>query len=155
MTIFETAESICKRHGQNQSIILANLYSTYGTIYRNCKNPTKARKFFELAIERREAAVAKGLMESSNIRLADAYMHLGSALLSLNDIPQSLDFHLRAINIREQHRDCEPQILALSYINSGWAYWQDNQLDKAAEVLEKSLQIMEALQENGSGQSGQ
>jgi tetratricopeptide (TPR) repeat protein len=155
LTIFESAEDICKRHEQDQSITLANLYSTYGTIYRNCNNPAKGRELFELAIERREAAVAMGSMGTSNIRLADAYMHLGSALLSLNDIPKSLEYHLRAINIREQHRHCEPQILALSYINIGWVYWQDNQLDKASEVLEKSLHIMEGLQENEAGQSGQ
>lgn len=155
LTIFETAKDICKRHKHDQSITLANIYSTFGTIYRKCNNPTKGQELFELAIARRETAVAKGLMKNSNIRLADAYMHLGSALLSLNDISKSLEYHLRAIAIREQQIHCEPQILALSYINIGWAYWQDKQLDKASEVLEKSLQIMEDLQENESEQSGQ
>ncbi|PVH74989.1 hypothetical protein DL98DRAFT_518934 [Cadophora sp. DSE1049] len=155
LIVFDVAKDICIRHPEDQSITLANLYSTFGTIYRNSNDPVKAQELFDLAIENREHAILTGLPRASDIRRADSYMHMGSVLLSLNNIPKSLEYHLRAIEIREQTPENEPQILALSYINIGWAYWQNQQLDDASEVLERSLQIMERLQMSGSGQSGQ
>lgn len=155
LRLFDTARDISELHPDENVVTRANLYNTYGTLFRNSSRSQEAVDLFRKAIQATERAVELNLMEADDSSASLCYMHIACAELQLGHLEESEKWHKKAISIREASVKSKPLELAMVYLNYGWCLWQQMKLDEASETLEKALSLMQNAREgSGSGSYG-
>jgi tetratricopeptide (TPR) repeat protein len=73
------------------------------------------------------------------------YNNIGAVYDNQGDYPKALEFHLKALNIREKVLGKEHPDIAMSYNNIGSVFFFQGDYPKALEYLQKALSILEKV----------
>lgn len=102
-------------------------------------------EFARKAMDIREEAVAKGLMDPHHPNRANGFMNVGVAM-AWDNPKGAIDMHTRALEIRsgsDKYKDCQIHGLALNYLNIGRCWYMVGDLETAASCFEKCLDLMQ------------
>jgi serine phosphatase RsbU (regulator of sigma subunit)/Tfp pilus assembly protein PilF len=88
-------------------------------------------------------AYTTGTLTGDTAIINDASNNLANAYMMLSNYPEALNYHFKALKIRETKNDKDR--LANTYMNIGAVYAQKREWDKSIEFTKKSLVLREAL----------
>ena len=112
-------------------------FNYLGAIYLQKGQYEQAKKNFNSALELHE-------MDSEKLAVATCYSNIAISEFALGNMVKSLEYHFRALDIREKENS-KPDIAA-SLNDIGLAYF-DIDIDKALNYYEKALAIYEQIYE--------
>lgn len=116
------------------TIVAADVYTSIGTILFQMNESEKALHYLQQA-----KVIHETVLPEDHPHRANAYMNLGTTLNGLKRFDESVNYHLRALEVRGKHPEMARAALALSYGNLGRTYLRMGDLEKASELLSQSI----------------
>jgi tetratricopeptide (TPR) repeat protein len=141
------AADIYNRDRGTNLLNLASLTGAMGTIYRNSDNAARAVELFKEEIGYVEEAIAAGMIEAHDEKLAIAYEHMAVATQQLGNYEEAAEWHTKNLDILLKYYKEDQVNIALAYVNQSWSLWKMGKLDDASRTLEWVLQTAQTALE--------
>ncbi|KAH6973821.1 P-loop containing nucleoside triphosphate hydrolase protein [Ilyonectria sp. MPI-CAGE-AT-0026] len=125
-------------------LLRADLFTTIGGCQLEITNAFEdAYTNLEKALQFRLDASKAGLMDADHPQIANSYMSLGTAAAGnrLNDV--AMELAGKSIELREERKEDQIQMLAMSYHNLAIAALMAGQLDKAENSIMEAQRLSE------------
>jgi serine phosphatase RsbU (regulator of sigma subunit) len=116
-------------------------YFLYGKFYDQFE-------YYDTAIAHYNRALPYFKVANDLTNISNCYNNLGNINLRISNYPLGLDYHLKALKIREALKD--EKLIAASYLNIGLFYRNQKIYDKALEYLRKAESIYILKQDDQS-----
>lgn len=123
-----------------------------GAMHIELTHGDEATVLFEKSRDLREGAVTAGMLDPAHPNRANSFMNLGVSVAN-NDPKKAIQFHQRAIDIREgssKYTKEQVQTLSLNYLNIGRCWWMVGNLENATESFEKCIAIIEPKEKSSN-----
>lgn len=116
------------------SLIISEIFSTYGQLYSSKSEYDKAKKYFDKSI-----SISKKIKDKKFI--ARSLTGIGAVYWERGDLERAIQKFIEAYEIIEEFKDPELEISVLIFM--GIVYSNEGQTEKALEVFFKVLEIAE------------
>jgi tetratricopeptide (TPR) repeat protein len=117
---------------------LAFSYQTTAMLYKNNSKLDLSLEYFEKA----EQVYLKAFNQKGNMSLVALYLNIGSIYYNKGEFQKSIDYYDKAENVF--HGEIHYLMIAC-YLSKSYSLFEQNEFDKAKDVLKQALPIYEEL----------
>ena len=142
--LLRLAYEICEQNSHRDiEDLLSDIHYSLGAV-ANETNDAKSCFYHNAALLKiRETITEKN--GKNDLRLGIAYNQMGTALMMTNNIVQAATSFQRAIDTYKELSNFNKYMLSIPLANLGLAYWLQDRLEKAYEVLKQGLFDRESM----------
>lgn len=146
---YSKAMEILEKNQKLDDFDAVNTYSSIGVVYMDQKDYNNALVFLMKAHNIIEKELELKKLDKEFPIIASSYNDIACAYDGLGEYAEALEYHFKALNIREKVLGKEHPQTASSYHNIGSVYLHQGDLDHALEYNLKALNIDEKHDKDG------